>query len=50
VFKSTLGDLPAIFSRDPSTRIFVKPAAEAKAFSGECISSEFAGDSVVDDF
>ncbi len=38
VFKSTLGQLPDVFHSDPTAVLFVKPATQAKAFSGECIS------------
>jgi hypothetical protein len=34
VWKSTLGDISAEFSKDPTATFFVKPAGSAKAFDG----------------
>ena len=33
-----------LFETDPSTHVFVKPAATAKAFSGECLTAATAAD------
>ena len=38
VFPSTLGQVSATFAAAPATRLFVKPAQDAKAFNGELLA------------